>query len=200
MSDHALGERPELFTGAVLTGGSSVRMGTDKAFVVVRGAPLCTYPRKALVEAGARRVLAVGGRRSDDLRALGFEYVADRHPGQGPLGGVLTALEAATHPIVVVLACDLPEVDAAAVRGLVASLRSCPAAAAVPFVNERRQLSAVAYRRSALPALAAAFETGLRSLHHGLASLDVVEVEGLAPVFEDLDDAADLYRYASGDP
>lgn len=191
---------PEWFTGAVLTGGASTRMGTDKAFVVVRGKPLCTYPQRALLDAGARRVVAVGGARPDELRILGFEPVADRHPGEGPLGGVLTALDAATDPEVVVLSCDLPAVDAAAVLALLSALRESRADAAVPVDLGRRQLSAAAYRRSALEVLAGAFDSGIRSLHGALRLLDVIEVDARRGVFDDLDDPEDLRRYASDDP
>jgi molybdopterin-guanine dinucleotide biosynthesis protein A len=175
-------------------------MGADKAFVVVRGAPLCTYPQRALLEAGARRVLAVGGARVEELRGLGFETVADRHPGEGPLGAVVTALEAATDSVVVVLACDLPAVDALAVVTLLRALRRTGAEVAVPVAAGRRQLAAGAYRRVALRKLSAAFESGIRSLHGALRALEVTEVATAAGVFDDVDEPAQLRRYASVDP
>ncbi|MER3453356.1 MAG: hypothetical protein C4344_06940 [Acidimicrobiia bacterium] len=49
------------FSGAVLTGGRSSRMGRDKAFVALGGRPLVTYPVGALRMAGATEVFAVGG-------------------------------------------------------------------------------------------------------------------------------------------
>ena len=105
------------FTGAVLTGGRSTRMGTDKAFVEVDGRPMAGRVAAALRAAGAAEVLAVGG-DLDRLPSLGFDRaVPDRHPGEGPLGGLLTALAAAGHDVVVVLACDVPAARAAVGRG-----------------------------------------------------------------------------------
>ena len=49
------------FTGAVLTGGSSSRMGTDKALLEVAGRPLATYGRDALRGAGAAAGAGGGG-------------------------------------------------------------------------------------------------------------------------------------------
>ncbi|WP_434127450.1 molybdenum cofactor guanylyltransferase, partial [Enterococcus faecium] len=55
------------FAGAVLTGGDSRRMGTDKALIEVDGGPLARRVANALRAAGADPVIAVGG----DLEALG---------------------------------------------------------------------------------------------------------------------------------
>src|SRR6185436_398763 len=95
------------FAGAVLTGGASQRMGTDKALIDVDGRALALSVADALRSAGATRVLAVGGDLVA-LRGLGLEAIPDQHAGEGPLGGILTALEATDEDVVVVLACDLP--------------------------------------------------------------------------------------------
>ncbi|MES4792537.1 MAG: hypothetical protein C4321_05700, partial [Chloroflexota bacterium] len=81
------------FSGAVLTGGRSSRMGRDKAFVALGGRPLVTYPVGALRMAGATEVFAVGGDRVR-LTTLGLSWVPDGHPGAGPLGGICTAIGA----------------------------------------------------------------------------------------------------------
>src|SRR5688572_7864759 len=87
---------PPAFAAAVLCGGVSRRMGTDKALVEIDGTPMAVRVARALTAAGARRVIAVGG----DARALasaGLEVVPDLEPGAGPLGGVVTALDALTR-------------------------------------------------------------------------------------------------------
>ena len=101
--------------GAVLCGGSSRRMGTDKAFVEVDGVAMAER-----VAAGARRgggcdpVVFVGGDTAL-LARFGRERLPDRYPGEGPVGGVLTALRAVGDDVVVA-ACDLPLLDAGTVR------------------------------------------------------------------------------------
>jgi molybdopterin-guanine dinucleotide biosynthesis protein A len=84
--------------GAVLTGGASRRMGRDKALVEVHGRALVAVAADALRAAGAEVVLTIGG-DADALVAAapGTRPVADLHPAEGPLGGLLTAFAAARH-------------------------------------------------------------------------------------------------------
>ncbi|MEJ7719137.1 MAG: NTP transferase domain-containing protein [Ilumatobacteraceae bacterium] len=93
--------------GAVLTGGASRRMGSTKALVPERGVPLAERAARALHDGGCDPVFLVGG-EVDDLAGLGRPVVADLTPGSGPLGGVLSALAAASGAAVLVAACDLP--------------------------------------------------------------------------------------------
>src|SRR5437868_4184855 len=123
-------------------------MGRDKAFVEVAGRPLATIARDALLGAGAGEVLAIGG-DGTRLTQLGFRAVPDNAPGEGPLAALATALRVAQHDIVVVLACDLPAVTAAAVIALLNALGD--ADAAVPDVDGRAQVLMAAYRRRCLP-------------------------------------------------
>jgi molybdopterin-guanine dinucleotide biosynthesis protein A len=93
-----------IFTGAVLTGGRSRRMGRDKAFVGVEGEPMVRRVVRALRAGGAIEVVAVGGDETGLLAEDLDRFVPDLHPGEGPLGGVLAALDAAPAAIVVVVA------------------------------------------------------------------------------------------------
>jgi molybdopterin-guanine dinucleotide biosynthesis protein A len=161
----------------VLTGGASTRMGTDKAFLVVDGEPMARRVAGSLEAAGATRVIAVGG-DLDGLRGLGLDVVADQHPGEGPLGGILTALDATTEDIVVVLACDLPGADPGAITAVVEALGDADVAA--PLHDGRHELLHAAYGSRAQPVLAAAFAAGERAVHRAVRELTVVGVTGLA--------------------
>jgi molybdopterin-guanine dinucleotide biosynthesis protein A len=175
-------------------------MGRDKALVEVRGVPLVAVVAGALRAAGADPVVAVGG-DEPALRRLGLEVVPDDHPGEGPLGGLLTALRRAPTPVVAVLACDLPSARAAAVAAVVGALAGrAGAEVAMPVVDGRRAFVHAAWRRSTASRLEAAFAAGERSLAGAVAGLQVLEVEGLDPVWlSDVDVPGDLRR-ATLDP
>ena len=188
------------FVGVVLTGGSSTRMGRDKSLVEVDGVALAARVAGALRGAGAVEVLAVGG----DLPRLGAlgcfdRLVPDRWPGEGPLGGILTALDAAGSRagLVVVLACDTPAVSAECPLALLRGLGS--ADVAVGHVGERRQpLTAVWRARTCRSVLQRAFDDGERAPRAVLTRLRVVDVDLDEREVADVDRPADLARYAPG--
>lgn len=126
--------------GAVLCGGASRRMGRDKALVEVDGVALARRVADALEAGGCTSVLAVGGDAAA-LGALGLDPVPDRWPGEGPLGGLATALGAASDGDVLVLApCDWRQPTAAVIAGLRRALGTDPAPVAVPVaVGDRVQ-------------------------------------------------------------
>lgn len=190
--------RRPAFAGIVLTGGASRRMGTDKAFVSFRGRPLAVVARDALLRAGATEVVAVGG-DLDRLAALRLRPIADDHPGEGPLGGMLTGLGAVSTPVAVVLSCDLVAVDAAAVRRLLRALADTGADVVAPVGAGGPQLLVSAWRVQARSALEAAFAAGERAPRRAIAALRVHELRGLPPTsLVDVDSPAELSRYARG--
>jgi molybdopterin-guanine dinucleotide biosynthesis protein A len=195
----SLGPERPAFTGAVLTGGGSTRMGVDKALLEVSGRPLAAYGRDALRAAGADRVLAVGGDTAA-LTRLGFEVVPDLHPGAGPLGGVLTALASSTGAVVVVLACDQPDVDGTVVGRLVDALDASHCDVSTARDPQRRQPLPVALRRATHAAISSMFDSGERSLVGALGGLHVCDVDiDSATLLADLDEPADVRRYAAGE-
>lgn len=171
--------------GAVLAGGASSRMGADKAFIEIGGEPMVARAAGALRAARAAPVVVVGGDRSR-LGALSLDHVADRHPGQGPLGGVITALGALGGPggagpeAVVTLPCDVKSPDPAAVRSVIDRLAGAgppPADLVVPLGGGVPQWTHAGWRRSCLPRLSEAFASGVRALNEAARRLRTVEVE-----------------------
>jgi len=164
-------------------------MGTDKAFVEIDGVPMVVRAVEALQSAGAAPVLVVGGDGAR-LNALGLDAVEDRYPGEGPLGGVITALGGLDPrggiEAVVTLPCDVISPDAAVVRrvldGLAAAAGdsaggSAAADLVVPVGAGVPQWSHAAWRRRCLRPLTEAFARGVRSLREAARQLSVVEVE-----------------------
>ena len=115
--------------GLVLAGGRSSRMGTDKAALVhPDGRPLARRCYDLL--AGAGCALVVLSLRHDqevptgfsDLQALAIVRDPANSAG-GPLAGMIAAMSLHPDADWLVLACDLPRLDAATLRHLVSSMR-----------------------------------------------------------------------------
>lgn len=138
-------------SAALLLGGSSGRMGRDKAALEVSGEPAATRLAKLLASL-FEEVLLVGG---DAPEAAPGRRVPDLEGPRCALRGVASALAAARAERVLVLATDLMAMTPELLLALVAF----PAAdAVVPRSGGRAQPLCALYRRE--PTLAAA----LRSL------------------------------------
>jgi molybdopterin-guanine dinucleotide biosynthesis protein A/rhodanese-related sulfurtransferase len=104
--------------GVVLTGGRSTRMGRDKALIEVDGVAMARRVADALIAGGCTSVSCQGG-DVDALASLGLDARPDPFDHGGPVPAIAAALRAAAPHDIVVAACDLPDLDAAAVRALV---------------------------------------------------------------------------------
>lgn len=165
----------DCWAGAVLAGGASRRMGSDKAALELGGEPLVARLAGFLRAAGAEAVVAVGGDSSLHARA-GVDSLPDEHPGQGPLGGLLSALHWSPCPVLVVVAVDLVRLDAETVSRVVAALRR-PADVAAAQGGDRREPLCAAWRvQRCEPTLAAAFSSGERAIRRAWSGLQVVSV------------------------
>ncbi|CAN5427181.1 molybdenum cofactor guanylyltransferase [soil metagenome] len=149
-------------------------MGRDKALLPYEGTAMAAHVAAALRTGGCDPVLAIGG-DSCALAQLGLTTVPDLWPGEGPLGGVITALQHfADHDVVVIAACDLPRVSASTVAALIGALVGATDVAMA--VTGRAQPLCAAWRPKAASNLSAAFADGTRRILDALAGLQVIEV------------------------
>jgi molybdopterin-guanine dinucleotide biosynthesis protein A len=164
-------------------------MGRDKALLVVDGTTMASRVAAALRAAGADDVCCIG------MAVPGEAFVADDHPGEGPLGGVLTALRWSPAGVVVVAACDLLAPEPGALARAAAELVAHPAAGvAVPVVAGREQWLHAAWRSSAADRLNGAFDAGERGLGRAVAATLAVHTYdgGAGGSFADADEPGDL--------
>ncbi|SHJ08474.1 molybdenum cofactor guanylyltransferase [Desulfofundulus thermosubterraneus] len=99
----------EQFTGVVLVGGGSSRMGANKALIRFGGEKLLDRVVVRMQEAFARLILITND--PDKYNYLGLPVIGDIYPGRGPLSGIHAGLCAASTPYIFVVACDMPFVD-----------------------------------------------------------------------------------------
>jgi molybdenum cofactor guanylyltransferase len=181
-----------VFSGAILAGGASRRMGRDKATLVTfEGQPLVARVARALEAGDAAEIMVIGGDLAA-LSALGLAARADRHPGEGPLGGILTAFAEATHPLFVVVACDLPMLDGATVRALVAAVADNEVDAALAHGTRREPLCGAWWAPRSGAALTRAFASGERAVHRAVDHLRVLDVDVPESVLRNVNTVDDL--------
>jgi molybdopterin-guanine dinucleotide biosynthesis protein A len=180
-----------LLAGVLLTGGASRRMGSDKAQLVVNGETLAARSARVLSEV-CDPVIEVGPGVS------GLPAVREDPPGAGPLLALLAGRGALGNPrSVLLLACDLPFVEAPLLR----LLAEWPGTGTViPVVEDRFQYACARYGPAAFDEAAAALRwnaSSLRSIADADSEYltasdwgDVATVES----FADVDTPDDLER------
>ena len=122
--------------GLVLVGGKSRRMGTDKALLDYHGIPQQDVMMNLLDKFCAATYLSCRPDQAGE-RAYTHEVLPDTFLGLGPMGAILTAFRQKPDSAWLVVACDLPLLDEAALRFLIENRN--PSAAATAFrspVNE----------------------------------------------------------------
>ena len=112
-------ENRELRTAAfILAGGKSSRMGADKAFLKFQKTTLLDRA-VGIARLAANKVYVSGPREK-----FGPEAVEDVFPNCGPLGGIHAALKSSASELNLVLAVDLPFVEADFLRYLLRHARA----------------------------------------------------------------------------
>lgn len=102
---------------AILAGGQSARMGSNKALLRLRpgGPTLLETVIERLLEAGFTDPTLVTN-TPKDYTPLGLNIIPDISPGLGPLGGVMAALSSAQGAPVLIVACDMPFLNPSLLR------------------------------------------------------------------------------------
>lgn len=160
----------------MVAGGESRRMGRDKAFLAgADGRPLVEVALDALRAAGAAHLL-IAANDPARFESLGVRVVPDAVPGEGPLRGIQAALEAAATDWCLVVACDMPHLDAELLRQVAARMVA-PFQVVVPEAGGRLQPLHAGWHRSALLEIQSALAEGERSLMGMLERLDADRVE-----------------------
>ncbi|MFN8522047.1 MAG: molybdenum cofactor guanylyltransferase [Chloroflexota bacterium] len=164
----------EAVTGLILAGGRGSRLnGADKAALDVGGRAILARVCAAIRPLTSDVVLVVN---EPPPNAPGVRLVYDPAPHAGVLPALLAGLDAAAHPLVLTLACDMPFVSTDLCRRLLG--RAADFDAVISVVDGREQPLHAVYRRDACaPAIAAAIQRQDRRLISFLRDVRVDRVE-----------------------
>ncbi len=106
--------------GYVLAGGKSSRMGSDKALLNMEGRT--TIERQCeILETFCVQGVFIAGARSSELSKFSWPVIQDSMLDQGPLFGIISALQHAENGIAVILAVDLLAISTADITAVLAA-------------------------------------------------------------------------------
>jgi molybdopterin-guanine dinucleotide biosynthesis protein A len=163
-------------TVAILAGGKSARFGSDKALATIPGEPISFLERAVVVaRAVADQVIVIGPTRPGVDR-LDLRFVPDRFPGEGPAGGVITALVGVATARLVVLACDQPLIAPLDLIALLEDGRGHPAVAFASSDGYLQPLPCYLDVATCRDMAISAFDSGSRSLREILQTCGVASI------------------------
>jgi molybdopterin-guanine dinucleotide biosynthesis protein A len=134
-------------------------MGSDKALLDFDGQTLVEHLLARLDGVAVETIITTN--HPERYNFLKLPLVPDVVPGRGALGGIYTALQAATQPLVAVVACDMPFASPAILRTCRDILADDPNLDVVIPSTEYglEPLHAVYRRATCLPAVKAAIDS-----------------------------------------
>lgn len=148
------------YTGVVLAGGQSRRLGRDKRFLELEGRPLIAWVLERLAPLVDELLIVASD--PTPLGTLGVPVVTDRFPGQGVLAGVHAGLAAAQGEWAFVVAADMPWLNPALLQAM-SRLGGADEDAVVPrWRGELEPLHALYRPAVCAPAAEAALQRGER--------------------------------------
>jgi molybdopterin-guanine dinucleotide biosynthesis protein A len=148
---------------AIQAGGKSSRMGQDKALLPFLGRPLIARVINRVKSLGEELIITTN--QPDDYLRFGVPLYSDVLPGYGALGGLYTALSVCRYPVVIVVACDMPFVNADILALTIERLQAGDADVVIPKTeNGYEPFHAVYRRQTCLPAVKNAIQAGKKRL------------------------------------
>jgi|SRR5271165_3834220 len=159
--------------GYVQAGGGSTRFGRDKALVELAGKTMLARTIELVASVCSETMIVAGkGKYSSGPAPL----IADHWPGQGPLGGILTALQASARRGLqlewnLMVSCDMPFLTREWLEFLCEqSQRSAAQVVVAESPNGWEPLCAC-WKTAAAPGVQKTFDSGIRKVTEAMKRL-----------------------------
>jgi molybdenum cofactor guanylyltransferase len=186
-------------TGVILAGGRGRRMGgLDKGLIELDGRPLIEWVMAALAPQVGELMISAN-RNQEIYERYRLEVVTDTKPGyQGPLAGMLSAMEAARTNWILTVPCDGPFLAPDLVRRLTDAIIEHQADVAAAAVGERLQPVYTLQPVALAPALLRFLAAGERKVEEWLRRhrLAVADFDDQPMRFANINSPEDAERFA----
>ena len=184
------------FTGIILAGGKSSRMGTDKGLMEFNGKKLIEYPLNLLSLFCNEMIISSN---NEAYHQFGYTVIADEIEDSGPAAGLAAALKASSNEWNLVLSCDVPFVNKESIQYLI----SCAGngVGTVPVHNGYVEPLVALYHKSFWQILESNIRSGKHQMRYILDHSDITFVDFNSfllvnlRIFENLNSPSDLTIY-----
>lgn len=150
-----------MFSGVILAGGASTRLGTDKNFVKVGGVEL--IQRVILVLQTICDEVIISTNSPQLFEKYNLKTVQDIHPAGGALAGIHAGLTAMSAVRGVFVACDMPFLKS----GLIEYLKEQDDAdVVVPLWNGKYEPLHAVYSKNCVGAIRRSLAAGIKKIIH----------------------------------
>lgn len=180
-------------TAIILAGGRSQRIGRSKCTLPVAGRPLIEHVYRQLLPHAAEVLVSANDPTESEF--LGLRVVADEVQGRGPLMGIASALAVAAHDVNLVVACDIPDIDAGFVQDMLRCVEGWDGVVPVDKDGRYEPLLAV-YRKCMLEPMRRVLAAGGRRIRevYTLCRIRTIEL-GDAPWLCNINTTEDYLAY-----
>lgn len=187
-------------TALILAGGLSSRMGTDKALLSWQGTPLLRRVC-AIAQQCCNRVCIITPwpERYRALLPNSIDWIGEAPSQSGPLIAFAQGWKKVMTPWVLLLACDMPRLDAAVIQFWIQNLpEETPSPLAyVPYHQSRWEPLCGIYNRTGQPTLNTFINKKGQSFQRWLSTIDAVPLivtEEIAPMLWNCNVPEDLSK------
>ena len=161
-----------IFSGIILAGGQSKRMGQDKGLVKYKGKLLVEYAIDLLTPFCESVVISANNPKYE---TFGLPVIHDEKKNIGPVGGLLASLSKSKYDYNIVLSCDMPFLNSAAVDLLIKNTKE--ASCYIPVHNKGIEPLFGIYNRSFIHTLSDAANNGNYKLMSTLNNSETIYVD-----------------------
>ena len=159
--------------GFLQAGGGSTRFGTDKALAMLGGKTMLQRSGELLAGVCDEvHLVSPAGKYND----VAWPVIVDRWPGQGPLGGILTALgtmqgHETSRPWALIVSCDMPFLTSEFLVFMWQRASQSSGQVVVPESENGLEPLCACWRADAITAIQAAFDAGVRKVTEAMKRL-----------------------------
>ncbi|MFZ3209763.1 MAG: formate dehydrogenase accessory sulfurtransferase FdhD [Geobacteraceae bacterium] len=171
-------------TGVILAGGSSTRMGSNKALLTCRDGRFIETIYRQFADLFDEVILVTN--TPEMFSFLPCRKVPDLFPDAGPLVGLHSGLYHSGNPLIFAVACDMPSLNSEVIRYIAS--RSEEGYAVVPETPGGLEPLHAVYSKSSLAAMEEALASGDKGIisfleRIGAMRIPVADIAAIDPVF-----------------